>query len=73
MDEKLHLSGMDILKDEGCYRAFVSATLSDEDFEGHVVDISVEFSLASDITDIAAVEAKAIMKAENLLKELLLP
>jgi hypothetical protein len=69
--DKLYLGSIGF--DENACNVKVFATLDDPDLEGHPIGVALEFHLARETNDLAALEKKALAKAETILKKLLVP
>jgi hypothetical protein len=69
--DKLYLGSIGF--DENADTVKVFATLEDPDLEGHAIGVALEFHLARETNDLAALEQKALAKAETILKKLLVP
>jgi hypothetical protein len=68
---KLYLGSIGF--DEDKCNVKVYATLDDPDVAGATMGVALEFHLVRETNDLAALEQKALAKAETILKNLLVP
>jgi hypothetical protein len=69
--DKLYLGSVEVAEHD--YNVKVYAILDDPDVEGSSIGVALEFHLVRDTNDMGALEKKALVKAEAMLKNLLTP